>query len=256
MQGTTSPGKAGQAPEVWPVLIPGMACAVINPCRLASPGAQPARPRPTKGDHRPYAERALCAKDAPVTGTPGRPEAPGRRHAASLRPDGATGAGAPAAVAAGMSSADLFAAYQGRIRRYILGMVRDPAEAEDLTQDVFLQAHRKLGSLQDPDAVTSWLYQIATHVCYDRFRRSSRQPRLDPLDSSGPAGAGYLEGLTNAEIAEMLGASLATVKIRLHRARRKLQAALAAGCDFSHDEHGVFVCERAAGPDTTARPSG
>ena len=298
MQGTTSPGKAGQAPEVWPVLIPGMACAVINPCRLASPGAQPARPRPTKGDHRPYAERALCAKDAPVTGTPGWPEAPGRRHAASLRPDDATGAGAPAAVAAGMSSADLFAAYQGRIRRYILGMVRDPVEAEDLTQDVFLQAHRKLGSLQDPDAVTSWLYQIATHVCYDRFRRSSRQPRLDPLDSSGPAGAGSgadrgdetsldrvleraemtacvrsfledlsdeyrqvillhdLEGLTNAEIAEMLGASLATVKIRLHRARRKLQAALAAGCDFSHDEHGVFVCERAAGPGTTARPSG
>ena len=65
-----------------------------------------------------------------------------------------------------------------------------------------------------------------------------------------------LEGLTNAEIAKMLGASLATVKIRLHRARRKLQAALAAGCDFSLDEHGVFVCERAAGPDTTARSSG
>ncbi len=197
-----------------------------------------------------------------------------------------------------MSSADLFAAYQGRIRRYILSMVRDPVEAEDLTQDVFLQAHRKLGSLRDPDAVTSWLYQIATHVCYDRFRRSSRQPRLEPLEPSGSAGAGSgvdrgdetslgrvleraemsacvrnfledlsdeyrqvillhdLEGLTNAEIAEMLGASLDAIKIRLHRARRKLQAALATGCDFSHDEHGVFICERAAVPDTTSRPSG
>ncbi len=194
-----------------------------------------------------------------------------------------------------MSSADLFAAYYGRIRRYILSMVRDPVEAEDLTQDVFLQAHRKLRSLRDPDAVTSWLYQIATHVCYERFRRPSRQPRLDPLDSSG-AGSGRdrgdeasldrvleraemsacvrnflddlsddyrqvillhdLEGLTNAEIAEMLGASLDAVKIRLHRARRKLQAALADGCDFSHDEHGVFVCERAGGPETRSRPSG
>jgi len=79
-------------------------------------------------------------------------------------------AGASSAVATGVSSADLFAAYQGRIRRYILSMVRDPVEADDLTQDVFLQAHRKLGSLRDPDAVISWLYRIATHVCYDRFR--------------------------------------------------------------------------------------
>lgn len=54
-----------------------------------------------------------------------------------------------------------------------------------------------------------------------------------------------LEGLTNLEVAEMLGASLDTVKIRVHRARRKLQAALAAHCGFSHDEHGVCVCEPA-----------
>ena len=233
-----------------------------------------------------------------MTGTPGWSAALEGRYAASHGPDDATGAGAPSAVATGMSSADLFAAYQGRIRRYILSMVRDPVEAEDLTQDVFLQAHRKLGTLRDPDAVTSWLYQIATHVCYDRFRRSSRQPRLEPLDSSGSVGTGSegdredetsldrvleraemsacvrsfledlsdeyrhvillhdVEGLTNAEIAEMVGASLDAIKIRLHRARRKLQAALATGCDLSHDEHGVFVCELAAVPDTKSRPSG
>ena len=171
-------------------------------------------------------------------------------------------------------------------------MVHDPVEADDLTQEVFLQAHRKLGSLRDPDALTSWLYRIATHVCYDRFRKWSRQPRLEPLDANGavtesPAGDGTdtarldrlvertemsecvrgfleglsdeyrqvillhdLEGLTNPEIAEMLGASLDAVKIRLHRARRRLQVALAASCDFSHDEHGVFVCEPAAASPT------
>jgi RNA polymerase sigma-70 factor, ECF subfamily len=55
-----------------------------------------------------------------------------------------------------------------------------------------------------------------------------------------------VEGLTNAEIAEMLGRSLDAVKIRLHRARQKLQATLAASCDFSHDERSVLLCERAA----------
>jgi len=192
----------------------------------------------------------------------------------------------------GVPSADLVAGYRPRIYRYILSMVHDPVEADDLTQEVFLQAHRKLGSLRDPDALTSWLYRIATHVCYDRFRKWSRQPILTPLDANGstaasPAGDGTdaarldrliersemsacvrgfleelsdeyrqvillhdLEGLTNPEIAEMLGASVDAVKIRLHRARRKLHVALAAGCDFAHDEHGVFVCEPAAASPT------
>jgi RNA polymerase sigma-70 factor (ECF subfamily) len=196
------------------------------------------------------------------------------------------------------SLAELFASHHARIRRYILSIVHDPDEADDLTQDVFLQAHRRLGSLRDPDAVTSWLYRIATHVCYDRFRQWSRRPRAHSLDPTEPAGArpvaggedepalgrvieqaemsgcvrSYLqqlpddyrtpillhdlEGATNAEIAEMLGISLDLVKIRLHRARRKLEAALVAHCDFSRDEQGVFVCEPATQPLPTpgARP--
>jgi RNA polymerase sigma-70 factor (ECF subfamily) len=53
-----------------------------------------------------------------------------------------------------------------------------------------------------------------------------------------------LHGMTNPQMAEALGCSLATVKIRLHRARAKLKQALSTGCDFSVDERGVFVCDR------------
>lgn len=52
-----------------------------------------------------------------------------------------------------------------------------------------------------------------------------------------------LQGYTDPEIARMLGLSLENVKIRLHRARVRLRAALSEGCDFSRDERGVFVCE-------------
>jgi RNA polymerase sigma-70 factor (ECF subfamily) len=52
-----------------------------------------------------------------------------------------------------------------------------------------------------------------------------------------------LQGLKNREIAEVLDCSLATVKIRLHRARTKLREALNAGCNFTYDERNVFVCE-------------
>jgi RNA polymerase sigma-70 factor, ECF subfamily len=193
----------------------------------------------------------------------------------------------PTGSAIAVSSAELFAAYQPRIRGYILSMVRDPTEADDLTQEVFLRAHRQLGSLRDPNAALSWLYRVATNVSYDRFRQRSRQPRRDPRDVSDSPAAdvarddsedarldrmmeraemsacvkGDLEdlsddyrqvillhdtqGLTNAVIAEMLGVSVDAVKIRLHRARRKLEAALAAHCDFSRDEQNVFVCDPA-----------
>ena len=171
--------------------------------------------------------------------------------------------------------------------RYILGMVRDPAEAEDLTQETLLRAYGKLASLEDPARLVPWLYRIATNVTYDRFRQASYRHRPQQLseDGEGPdreavvdlADSGprldklmqqremsscvqdYIaalpesyravillhdvQGLTNPEIAEMLGLTLATVKIRLHRARNRLRAALGEGCSFSSDERGVKVCE-------------
>jgi RNA polymerase sigma-70 factor, ECF subfamily len=62
----------------------------------------------------------------------------------------------------------LFTAYHDRICRYIAGMVRDPAEAEDLTQETFLRAHCRQEALRDPKAARGWLYRIATNVCLDR----------------------------------------------------------------------------------------
>jgi RNA polymerase sigma-70 factor (ECF subfamily) len=187
---------------------------------------------------------------------------------------------------ASLSSAAVFEKYRERIYRYILRMTRDHSEAEDLTQETFLRAHRSLETLEDDKSLTAWLYRIATHVCYDRFRQSSYHsppqsihapspggydvevedraaPRLDEAVEQSEMSACVqeylvnlpddyriaiilhdLHGLTNPQIAEMLGCSLDTVKIRVHRARRRLQAALTAGCSFSYDERGVFVCER------------
>ncbi len=188
-----------------------------------------------------------------------------------------------------LTSATVFQQYRERIYRYVLHSVRDEFEAEDLTQETFLRAHRHLETLQDSAALAVWLYRIATHVCYDRFRQASYRhpakplnvatedsptsaeaqvadthaPQLDQLIEQSEMSAcvqGFLEELpddyrmvvllhdlheiTNPEIAEMLGCSLATVKIRLHRARHRLKAALTAGCELSHDERGVLVCDR------------
>jgi RNA polymerase sigma-70 factor (ECF subfamily) len=53
-----------------------------------------------------------------------------------------------------------------------------------------------------------------------------------------------LEGFKNSEIGEILGVSLDTVKIRLHRAREKLRQDLSTGCSFHRDERNEFACDR------------
>jgi len=53
-----------------------------------------------------------------------------------------------------------------------------------------------------------------------------------------------IKELKNQEIADILGVSLETVKIRLHRARVRLKAEFEAGCHFYHDENGNLACDR------------
>jgi RNA polymerase sigma-70 factor (ECF subfamily) len=180
-----------------------------------------------------------------------------------------------------VNAANIFREDYQRIFRYTMSMVRDTAEAEDLTQETFLRAHQRRDSLRDEGARTAWLYRIATHVCLDRLRQYARRsPKesetdLDEVDVAEPDTPSLqqtlerdemsecvqryftrlsdsyrsvillhdMHELTAPEIAQLLGESLATVKIRLHRARRKLSMALQAGCEFSHDERDVLVCE-------------
>ena len=52
------------------------------------------------------------------------------------------------------------------------------------------------------------------------------------------------EGLTNGEIAAVLGLTLDTVKIRLHRAREKLRKDLEIGCSFYRDDSAELACDR------------
>ena len=174
-----------------------------------------------------------------------------------------------------------FEKYYDRIYVYLRSLLRDSNEAEDMAQETFLRAHSRRDTLKDPGALLSWLYSIATRAALDRLRQRSAVAaresaidvaEIDPPDPGLPTLEQGLEqdqmsacvnrfviglpdtyravlllhdmnGLTGPEIAAGLDIPLATVKVRLHRARRKLKAALEDGCAFTCDSRGVLVCE-------------
>lgn len=138
-----------------------------------------------------------------------------------------------------------------------------PTEAEDLLQEIFLAAHRKLSLYKGESSLGTWLFRLATNQCLDYLR--SKRARLalltetidqDPSARGTSAGAILgvvermdleravallppgaravfvlhdVEGCEHREVAEQLGISDGTSKSQLHKARMRLRTLLAAG---------------------------
>jgi len=88
----------------------------------------------------------------------------------------------------------LFERYQGRITAYVRGMVRDHGRAEDITQEVFLNALRRMRDTDRSIAFRPWIYEIAKNACIDAHRRSRRTQEVsyDNDEALGAADQGRL----------------------------------------------------------------
>jgi RNA polymerase sigma factor (sigma-70 family) len=88
----------------------------------------------------------------------------------------------------------LYHRYHRRISAYIFGMVHDHGRAEDLTQEVFVSALRRMRQTDRPIAFKPWVYEIAKNACIDAFRRSKRteEVSIDAEEGLAPADHGKL----------------------------------------------------------------
>jgi RNA polymerase sigma-70 factor (ECF subfamily) len=168
---------------------------------------------------------------------------------------------------------------RGPMLRYLQRFVGDAALAEDLLQETLVRVSKGLDRFEARSSVKTWAFKIATHAAIDHLRQSKRGLRLVELDEMTVAadpGEGLgerlvieemnsclreeierlpetyraaillhdLEGLSAAETADIVGCSLATAKIRIHRARARLKQALLGDCNFSRDRDQVLHCDR------------
>jgi RNA polymerase sigma-70 factor, ECF subfamily len=160
----------------------------------------------------------------------------------------------------------LYLLHSRRVYSLCLRMVSNTAEAEDLTQEAFLQLFRKIGTFRGESAFSTWLHRLAVNVVLMRLRKKTAiVSSLDEItepdeESSGPRRdfggpdlrltgsidrmnlqraieqlpAGYksvfvlhdMQGYEHNEIAEIMGCSIGNSKSQLHKARMRLRELL------------------------------
>jgi RNA polymerase sigma-70 factor, ECF subfamily len=174
--------------------------------------------------------------------------------------------------------AHIYRLHSPRVYALCLRLVRDPAEAEDFTQEVFLQLFRKIHTFRGEAAFSSWLYRLAANLVFMTFRKkkltmsslespsecddemSSTQLQVGATDLrlSGlfdrvnlqaalkQLPEGYramfvlydVHGYEHHEIARMLGCSVGNSKSQLHKARKRLREVL-RGQDLAPNKCGL-----------------
>lgn len=168
------------------------------------------------------------------------------------------------------STAQIWEEFHRQLRAFILARVNDPADADDILQDVFLKIHTRIETLRDQDRLAAWLYQIARNAIIDFYR--ARQPSAElpetfaVLDEPNESNAvdsisAYLktlvndlpqkyreavllteyEGLTQEEMGTRLGLSLSGAKSRVQRGRDLLREELLDCCHFEFDRVGNLL---------------
>jgi len=156
---------------------------------------------------------------------------------------------------------ELYQRHHRRVYSICLRMLQNAFEAEDLTQDVFIQLYRKVGSFRGDSAFTTWLHRLTVNQVLMHFRKrnvkfektteegetpdqivtgTADPERMRIVDKIALENAieqlpdGYknvfvlhdVEGFEHEEVARILGCSVGTSKSQLHKARLKLRKLL------------------------------
>src|SRR6267142_6726791 len=159
---------------------------------------------------------------------------------------------------------ELYLEHHRRVYSICLRMTQDVSEAEDLTQEVFIQLFRTIGTFRGESAFATWLHRLTVNHVLMHFRKRKVRPDLTSGNGELPvqvvAGtndpkrmrvvdrillseiiaklpSGYreaiimhdIEGLQHSEIAEMRGRSVGTSKSQLHKGRAMLRALITQG---------------------------
>lgn len=171
---------------------------------------------------------------------------------------------------------NIYRDYYHMVRSFVYTLTGNWSLTEDLTQETFVKALKEIDSVRDNSRLGVWLNRVAYNLFLDFSRKKGSY--TVPLDSNDIGKLVMIDlnpnkpieqkimsecvqqkllllsetyriplyldilGYSNQEIAIILNCSLANVKIRLHRARKRIKEILDKDCNFYFDERNVFCC--------------
>jgi RNA polymerase sigma-70 factor, ECF subfamily len=164
------------------------------------------------------------------------------------------------------------------IRAFVLGKVKDPTLADDVTQETLIRLHKKADSLRDTDRLHAWVFQIARNAIADHFRAAKPTDPFDEQLHAQPATtpsetptaeeetlqqdlAAYVrsvvndlpdiyrqalqltefQGMSQVDLARQLGLSTSAAKSRVQRARAMVRDQIERCCHWETDRYGKVL---------------
>lgn len=147
-----------------------------------------------------------------------------------------------------MDFEELYASYWDKIFRLCLGYLNNPDQAKDLAQETFIAAWQQYGNFRQEAQVGTWLFRIASNTCLRQIQRDKRMPTTEiPLQLPEPEIQNMdqeisllyrfiselpemeriiisleLEGIKQAEIAQVVGIKEGNLRVKIHRIKEKL----------------------------------
>ena len=161
--------------------------------------------------------------------------------------------------------------YQQALKAFLQTKVNNPADVEDLLQEVLLKSFIKLDSLKEVTSMKAWLFQIANHSVIDFYRKNAKkmqslegdfsehdmgqdnqmktelaqcvQPFIQALTEQQAAllKAIDLDGISQKAYAEQQGIPYSTLKSQVKKARSELKLLFEQCCHFQEDKFGNLI---------------
>jgi len=168
-----------------------------------------------------------------------------------------------------MNFEQIWTNYSAALKSFLHARVSNPADVDDLLQDILIKTHTHLNTLKSHDNAKSWLFQIANNTIIDFYRKRARAQNLNgddlwygqnepetqfdltqcvrpfidalPKNMAEVLIAIDIQGQSQKDYAEAHGLRYSTLKSRVQQARKQLRHVFDGCCNFSLDGYGNII---------------
>lgn len=170
-----------------------------------------------------------------------------------------------------MNIEHIWQAYQSSLKAFLLKNVANPADVDDLLQDILIKSYQNLSKLKDSNKVKPWLFQIAQHSIIDFYRKNAnkRDAFVDELTDMAIESESHLmselsqcvlpfinalpeqeaqlltaidiEGIAQKQYAAEQGINYSTLKSQVQKSRQQLHQLFNNCCHFEIDNKGQLI---------------